>query len=79
MEDEKVKEIYDETKKRRVIILRRETNTFYYEEEYFSEYPLEMCWIPKGRQLTGFYDSQEKAESEAYANIEWLKKTSGEI
>ncbi|NJM52174.1 MAG: hypothetical protein HC846_01550 [Blastocatellia bacterium] len=69
--EEKV--IYDESQKRRVIIYRRESGTFYYEEEYFSDDPFEMCWIPTGRRVIGFYDTKERAESEARANIYWLK------
>ena len=46
MPDERVKEIYDDAGKRRVAILRRESGSFYYQPEYFSEHPLEMCWIP---------------------------------
>jgi hypothetical protein len=73
MEDEEVNEFYDENRKRRVIILRRDNGSFYYEEEYFSEYPEEMCWLPKAGQMTGLYESQERAEKEAQANIGWLR------
>ena len=68
-----VKAIYNENKNQRVIILQRDTGTFAYEEEYFSNEPLEMCWIPTGRRVIGFYDTKERAESEARANIYWLK------
>ncbi len=73
VEAEELKEIYDTERKRRVIILRWNTGTFGYEEEYFSEDIHEMCWIPKGRRIAGFYDTAERAEIEARANIDWLK------
>jgi hypothetical protein len=70
--------IYDESHKRRVKILRRESGTFYYEQEYFSDEPLEMCWIPTGRRVTGFYDTKETAEIEARGNIDWLKNNTND-
>jgi hypothetical protein len=70
---EELKEIYDSEKKRRVIIYRNNMGTFGYKQEYFSEDPFEMCWIPTGRDMVGFYDSQERAEIEARSNIDWLK------
>jgi hypothetical protein len=77
MPDERVKEIYDDAGKRRVVIFRREAGSFYYQLEHFSEHPLEMCWIP-GRQLPiGIYESEERAETEARANVDWLNDASG--
>lgn len=73
MEDEELEIIYDEAKRQRVIFFRKRTGTFYYEEEYFSDELDEMCWIPKSRRIVGIYDSQSKAQTEAKANIEWLK------
>jgi hypothetical protein len=70
--------IYNNSQKRRVIILRRESGTFYYEEEYFSDEPLEMCWIPTGRRVIGFYDTKETAETEARGNIDWLKNNTND-
>jgi hypothetical protein len=75
--DERVKEIYEGDGKRRVVILRRDSGSYFYEVEYFSEHPLEMCWIPTRRQMVGFYESRERAEDEAYANVDWLKSESG--
>lgn len=73
MDSEELKVIYAPERKRRVIILRRDNDTFGYEEEYFSEDPHEMCWIPKGRRVVGYYDTAERAETEARGNIDWLK------
>lgn len=70
---EELKEIYDIERKRRVIIYSNDMGTFGYEQEYFSEHPFEMCWISTGRDMVGFYDSQERAEVEARSNIDWLK------
>jgi hypothetical protein len=77
MPDERVKEIHDDTGKRRVAIFRRESGSFYYQLEHFSEHPLEMCWIPSRQLSVGIYESAEKAENEARANVEWLKDASG--
>ena len=73
MSDEEVKEIYNADKKRRVIIYRNDSGTYGYAQEYFSEDPFEMCWIPSGGEVVGFYDSAETAEIEARGNIDWLK------
>lgn len=73
MSDERVKEIYGGGGKRRVVIFRRDADSYFYEAEYFSEDPLEMCWIPAWRPMIGFYESRERAEAEARANIDWLK------
>lgn len=70
---EELKEIYDSNRKQRVIILHSDIGTFGYEEEYFSDDIHEMCWLPKGRRVVGIYDTAEKAEIEARANIDWLK------
>ena len=77
MPDERVKEIYDDAGKRRVAILRRESGSFYYQLEHFSEHPLEMCWIANRQLPIGIYESEEKAENEARANVDWLKDASG--
>ena len=77
MTDERVKEIYDGINKQRVVIYRRESGSYFYEEEHFSEHPTEMCWVPYSQLPIGIYDSQEKAEIEARANIDWLKVEGG--
>lgn len=77
MPDERVSEICDDTGKRRVAILRRESGSFYYRIEHFSEHPLEMCWIPHRQLPVGIYESEEKAEKEARANVDWLKDAPG--
>jgi hypothetical protein len=58
--------------KRRVRIFRRHTGTYYFEDEYFSEHPMERCWIPIRGGTVGFYDSEQTALREAKANIDWL-------
>ena len=77
MSDERVKEIYDDTRMRRVTIFRREAGSFYYQLEHFSEHPLELCWIPNRQLPIGVYESEGKAEHEARANVDWLKDASG--
>ena len=74
MSIKKLKEIYDVERKRRVIIYQNDLGTFGYEQEYFSEDHFEMCWIPTGRKVVGFYDSAATAETEARANVDWLKE-----
>jgi len=73
MDDERIKEIYDDDRDQRVVISRRDSGTFYYFEERFSTDPYEMCWIPRSQHLTGFYESAERAESEARSNVDWLQ------
>jgi hypothetical protein len=77
MDDERVKEIYDKDAKRRVVIFRRASGSYSYEVEYLSEHPLEMCWVPARRRVVGFYESRERAESEARANVGWLSGEAG--
>lgn len=77
MPDERVKEIYDEAGKRRVAVFRREGGSFYYRLEHFSEHPLEMCWISNRQLPVGVYESAERAELEALANVDWLKGAQG--
>lgn len=77
MGDDRVKEIYDDTGQRRVAVLRREAGTFYYLQEHFSGHPLEMCWIPDRQLPVGIYETAERAESEARANIDWLAGAAG--
>jgi len=73
MSIQSLKEIYDADRKQRIIIYRTHTGQFSYTQEYFSEDPYEMCWIPTGREMIGIYDTEEKAEIEARANIDWLR------
>ena len=77
MPDERVKEIYDDAHLRRVAIFHRESGTFYYQLEHFSGHPFEMCWIPNRQLPIGIYESEEKAENEARANVDWLQDGSG--
>lgn len=77
MSDDRVKEIYDETSLRRVAIFRRELGTFYYQLEHFSGHRSEMCWIPNRQLPIGIYDTVERAEDEARANVDWLAGTPG--
>lgn len=70
MSDERVKDIYDESRKRRVAIFRRPSGSYFYEVEYFSEHPSELCRVPTRQRIIGFYESQDRAESEARANLE---------
>ena len=67
-----IREIYDASKKRRVLIIRRENGTFGYDEEYFSEEPLERCWISRGRFPLAVCDTESTALLEAMGRIEWL-------
>jgi hypothetical protein len=76
MPDERVEEIYDDAGKRRVVIFRRESGSFYYVLEHFSVHPLEMCWIPNRQLPIGIYESKERAENEARANVDWLRNMS---
>jgi hypothetical protein len=73
MEDERIKEIYGDSH-RRVVISRRDSGTFYYFEEYFSTHPYELCWIPRSGHHIGFYETAERAESEARSNVDWLRR-----
>ena len=68
-----LKEIYDTNRKQRVIIYLTDTGKFSYTLEYFSEDPYEMCWIPIGLEMIGIYDTEETAEIEARANMDWLR------
>ena len=69
----RLRKIYDRTGKRRGILFRRcEPGRFGFEEQHFSEHPQERCWIPVGEKTAGLYDSEERAESEARANVDWL-------
>ena len=77
MADERLKEIYDRDGLRRVVILRRESGTFYYQREHFSGHPAEMCWLPDRQLPVGIYETAERAENEARANVDWLAGTSG--
>lgn len=70
MHNEVVKEIYNCDRMRRVLIFRRDLSSFYYQIEHYSQHPFEMCWIPTRQLYIGIYDSEEKAENEARANID---------
>jgi hypothetical protein len=69
---ERIKEIYDELGLQREVIVRNNSGTFTYAVEYFSDEPLEMCWIPQESSHVGIYDTAERAEVEARAGVDWL-------
>jgi hypothetical protein len=56
-----IQTIYDDSRKRRVIIFHRNDGSFGFEEEFFSDEPLELAWLPSGRDLV-----------EACGRVEWL-------
>ena len=65
--------LHDGEAKRRLRIFLRHTGSFYFQEEYFSEHPLEECWIPVAGGGVGFYDSEQTALREATAELDWLR------
>ena len=71
--DECVRLLQDKEAKRRLRIFLRHSGSFYFTEEYFSEHPLEKCWIPVAGGAVGFYDSEQTALREATAEIDWLR------
>ena len=62
--------IYDDSRKRRVIIFQRDDGSFGFDEERFSDEPVEMAWLPYGRDCR--CDSAERALSEARGRVSWL-------
>ncbi len=72
--DQCVRLLQDEEAKRRLRIFLRHTGSFYFTEEYFSEHPLEECWIPVAGGAVGIYDSEQTALREATAEIDWLSR-----
>ena len=70
--DSCVRVLQDSEGKRRVRIFRCNTGTYYFEDEYFSEHPLERCWIPIRGGAVGFYDSEQTALRKVKANVDWL-------
>ncbi len=68
-----VRLLHDGEAKRRLRIFLRPTGSFYFREEYFSERPLEECWIPVAGGGVGFYDSEQTALREATAELDWLR------
>jgi hypothetical protein len=71
-----LKIVYDDSKKRRVVIFR----SFGFEEQFFSDEPLEMCWIPIGAppRPNCHSDTPERALIEARGRINWLSETGNE-
>lgn len=64
---------YDAGRQRRVTIFRRDDSSFSFLEEYFSNEPLERCWLPSTAQRSiPFCDSFETAIREAAGRIEWF-------
>ena len=72
-----VKELVARDGKRQVRIFRREDGTFGFESLRFSEDPLELCWIPHGRFSLCIAASEEMAEREARARVDWLRDEHG--
>lgn len=58
--------------KLRVIIFQRDDGSFGFEDQKFSDEPLEMCWIPRGRYSESFCDSAARATAEAHGRVDWL-------
>jgi hypothetical protein len=65
-----IQTIYDNSQTRRVIIFQRDDGSFGFDEERFSDEPLEMVWLPSGRDCR--CDTAEGALIEAYGRVEWL-------
>jgi len=62
--------IYDDSRRRRVIIFQRGAGSFGFDEERCSDEPLELAWLPYGRDC--LCDSAERALSEARGPVPWL-------
>lgn len=58
--------------KLRVIIFQRDDGSFGFEDQKFSDEPLELSWIPRGRYSVSFCDSAERATAEARGRVDWL-------
>jgi len=69
-----VKTIYDDTGKRRAIIFQRDDGTFGFDEEYFSDDPLEKCWVSASLHGECRCDSLEIAIRETVGRVDWLSK-----
>ena len=65
-----IQTIYDDSRKRRVIIFHRNDGSFGFEEEFFSDEPLELAWLPSGRDSR--CETAEGALVEACGRVEWL-------
>jgi hypothetical protein len=65
--------IYDQDKQRRVTIFQNQDGTFGFEEDYFSDDPLEQCWVSKcfpGSRC----GSLDEARREVHGRVAWLKE-----
>ena len=74
MRYEVIKTIVHPDGKRRVVFTCRSGKQFKFGEDYFSEEPLEQCWIPKGSRGETICDSLETAMREAKGRIKWLSE-----
>lgn len=58
--------------KLRAIVFERDDGSFGFEDQWFSDDPMALCWIPRGRHSVSFCDTAERAASEAQGRIDWL-------
>lgn len=67
-----IETIYDSEQERRVVIYQRDDGSFGFVEDYFSELPLEHCWIESDRDTESFCDTLETVRREVYGRVSWL-------
>ena len=68
-----VHELISPDGKWKVQVFRRDDGTFGFESLRWSEDPLEMCWIPRGRHSGCFTPTAEIAVREAMCRVGWLR------
>jgi hypothetical protein len=72
-----IRTIVDSAGKHRVLILQRPDGAFTFEAQYWSDEPLEMCWIPRGERSVCICESEETAMREALGRVDWLAAAIG--
>ncbi|HEY0008899.1 MAG TPA: hypothetical protein VGB55_09260 [Tepidisphaeraceae bacterium] len=72
-----LRKIVDSTGKHRVLIVQRTNGSYGWEVEYWSDEPLEQCWVRRGQYPYSICDSEEVALREALGRVEWLATATG--
>ena len=67
-----VQEILDATGRRKVEIIQRDDGSSGFSSWVFSDDPLEMTWILRGRYSECYAPDADRAEFEARGRVDWL-------
>ena len=76
LDETTIKTFFSRDKLHRVLIVQRPNGHYGFEEEYFSQEPLEQCWVRTGQYPLAICDTPELAEREARGRVDWMADVS---